>query len=210
MRTDAPTWYSSIRPAHLPQLIGGIAAFGFGIAATAQAQLGLGPWSVLHQGMGKHLGVPMGTADILVSVPLMLLMVPLGARLGLGTLLMSTLLGLCTNVGLMAIPAVTEVPAQLALLAVGIAGTAYGSGLYLAADMGSGPRDGIMTGLHHRTGWPIGRIRTAIELVALGGGWLLGGTVGAGTLVYAIAIGPLVERALALSDRDGRILRRTA
>ena len=118
------------------------------------------------------------------------------------------LIGSSTNVGLVVLPAPSEVPLQLLELLAGIVIIAIGSGLYLAADLGPGPRDGLMTGLHHRFGWSIRRARTSVELTVLVAGYLLGGTIGIGTVLFAFGIGPLVQVSLGVFDRDGRVSRR--
>ena len=118
------------------------------------------------------------------------------------------LIGTSTNVAMNVLPAAGGLPAQLAMMAAGVVTIAIGSGLYLASDLGPGPRDGLMTGLHLRFGWSIRRARTAIELTVLVAGFLAGGTIGLGTVVFALAIGPLVQVALRVFDRDGRVSRR--
>jgi uncharacterized membrane protein YczE len=174
----------------------------------AEAGLGLGPWEAFHQGIGRLTGQPIGTVSILLGLPILALWWPLGERPGLGTILNVVLIGSATNAGLALLPTVTSLPAQLAVMLLGVAVIALGSGLYLAADLGPGPRDGLMTGLHHRFGWSIRRSRTVVELAVLLLGFLLGGTIGVGTVTFALGIGPLVQVALGWFDRDGRVLRR--
>ena len=118
------------------------------------------------------------------------------------------LIGSSTNVGLVVVPVASGVPLQLVELLAGIVIIAIGSGLYLAADLGPGPRDGLMTGLHHRFGWSIRRARTSVELAVLVLGYLLGGTIGLGTVLFALGIGPLVQVSLSVFDREGRVSRR--
>jgi len=192
----------------LPGLILGLLVFGFGIALMAEAGLGLGPWESLHEGIGRFTGQPLGTVSILLGIPILALWWPLGERPGLGTLLNVVLIGTATNAGLAVLPTVTGTAAQAAVMLLGVVVIAAGSGLYLAADLGAGPRDGLMTGLHHRFGWSIRRARTAIELAVLLLGFLLGGTIGVGTVVFALGIGPLVQVALLVFDREGRVGRR--
>jgi uncharacterized membrane protein YczE len=179
--------------------------FGTGIAMMAQANLGLGPWEVFHQGIARITGLQLGTVSILLGIPILAAWWPLGERPGAGTVLNILLIGLATNVALGIVPPVTGTPAQLGLMAAGVVTIAIGSGLYLAADLGPGPRDGLMTGLHFRFGWSIRRARTGIELGVLVLGFLLGGTVGVGTIVFALGIGPLVQVALRVFDREGRV-----
>ncbi len=199
----------SILP-RLPGLLLGLVTFGVGIALMVQAGLGLGPWEAFHQGLGGLVGLELGTVSVILGLPILALWWPLGERPGIGTLLNVLLIGTSTNLGIAILPRAAGVPSQLAMMLAGVVVIAIGSGLYLGADLGPGPRDGLMTGIHHRFGWSIRRSRTAIELTVLAAGYLLGGTIGIGTVVFALAIGPLVQVFLALFDRDGRVARRRA
>ncbi|MBF8290190.1 MAG: hypothetical protein HW391_1158 [Chloroflexi bacterium] len=194
----------------LPGLILGLVLFGLGIALMAQAEVGLGPWEALHQGLQFKTGVPMGTISVWLGIPILALWWPLGERPGLGTLLNVVLIGASTNFGISVIPAPEPQIARLVMMVAGVLVIGLGSGLYLAADLGPGPRDGLMTGIHHRFGWSIRRARTAVELAALVIGWLLGGTIGLGTIVFAFGIGPVVQVMLGIFDREGRVARRRA
>ena len=178
---------------------------GVGVALMARSGLGVGSWEVLHQGIGRILGLPMGTVSILVGLPILVAWWPLGERPGSGTVLNVLLIGPTTNLVLGLGGPVTGLPAQVAVVALGIALTATGTALYLAADLGPGPRDGLMTGMHLRFGWSLRRTRTAIELSVVVVGWLAGGTVGIGTVVLAITIGPIVQALLRVFDRKGRL-----
>ncbi len=193
----------------LPALIVGLVAFGAGIALMVEAGLGLGPWEALHQGIARHAGLEIGTVSVLLGIPILALWWPLGERPGIGTLLNVALIGASTNavIALMPTPPDDALAVRLALMLSGVGIIAIGSGIYLATDLGPGPRDGLMTGVHHRFGWSIRRARTAVELAVLGVGWALGGTVGLGTVTFALGIGPLVQVALRVFDRDGRIAR---
>jgi uncharacterized membrane protein YczE len=192
----------------LPGLLAGLVTFGIGIALMARSGLGLGPWEAFHQGLGDHLGVPLGTISVALGIPILALWWPLGERPGFGTLLNVVLIGTSTNAGLATIPAASGVAGQLLEVVAGVVVIAIGSGLYLAADLGPGPRDGLMTGLHHRFGWSIRRARTTVELTVLVAGYLLGGTIGLGTVLFALGIGPLVQVSLGVFDRKGRVSRR--
>jgi uncharacterized membrane protein YczE len=192
----------------LPGLLAGLGLFGLGIAMMAQAGLGLGPWEALNEGVGRIFGVPLGTASIALGIPILALWWPLGERPGIGTLLNVALIGTSTNVGLALIPRPGGAPVQLAMMLGGVIVIGIGSGLYLAADLGPGPRDGLMTGVHRRFGWSIRRARTAIEVAVLLVAWALGGTIGLGTVLFAFGIGPIVQVFLGRFDRDGRVLRR--
>jgi uncharacterized membrane protein YczE len=192
----------------LPGLLVGLIAFGAGIGMMAQSGLGLAPWEVFHQGIGRLAGLPLGTVSILVGIPVLAGWWPLGERPGIGTILNIACIGTSTNLTVGVLPAASGLPGQVSLMLVGVATIAVGSGLYLASDLGPGPRDGLMTGLHMRFGWSIRRARTSIELLVLAAGFLAGGTVGLGTVVFAMGIGPLVQVTLRVFDRDGRVSRR--
>ncbi|MEX2184115.1 MAG: hypothetical protein WEC14_06680 [Chloroflexota bacterium] len=194
----------------IPALIVGLVTFGSGIALMVEAGLGLGPWEALHQGVARQVGLEIGTISILLGIPILALWWPLGERPGIGTVLNVVLIGTSTNVALVLLPTPDEAAtvARVAMMLGGVGVIAVGSGIYLATDLGPGPRDGLMTGVHHRFGWSIRRSRTAIELTVLGVGWALGGTVGLGTVVFALGIGPLVQVALGVFDREDRLGRR--
>ena len=208
MPTPPSRWSPSVVLPRLPGLVVGLLAFGFGVGLMARAGLGLGPWEVFNQGVSRQTGIQLGTVSILVGIPVLALWWPLGERPGVGTILNLLLIGTATNLTLGIVPAQSSLPLQLALMLAGVLTVATGSGLYLASDLGPGPRDGLMTGLHVRFGWSIQRARTAIELTVLAIGFVAGGTVGLGTLVFALGIGPLVQLALRVFDREGRVSRR--
>ena len=192
----------------LPGLLLGLVVFGLGISLMARAGLGLGPWEALHQGIQFRTGVPMGTVSILLGLPILALWWPLGERPRVGTLLNVALIGTAINLGNAVIPAPEPQLARLAMMLGGVLVIGLGSGLYLAADLGPGPRDGLMTGVHHRFGWSIRRARTAIEVSVLVVAWLLGGTIGLGTIVFAFGIGPVVQVMLGIFDPEGGVGRR--
>ncbi|MCL4506667.1 MAG: hypothetical protein M1434_14685 [Chloroflexi bacterium] len=175
------------------RLMGGLVCFGFGIAMMVQAGLGLGPWESLNQGISFHVGLPIGTISILLGVPILGLWLPLGERIGVGTLLNVVCIGTVTNLSLLFLPRFSVLLLQLAQMALGIVIIGIGSGLYLSTRLGAGPRDGLMMGLSRRTGWSVRATRTAIELTVLAAAWLLGGTIGIGTLAFALGIGPVVQ-----------------
>jgi len=194
----------------IPALLVGLVVFGLGIALMVEAGLGLGPWEALNQGVARQLGIEIGTASVLLGIPILALWWPLGERPGIGTLLNVILIGTSTNVALALLPTVpVDAPAaRVAVMAGGIVVIAIGSAVYLATDLGPGPRDGLMTGVHHRFGWSIRRARTAIEIAVLVVGWALGGVIGLGTVLFALGIGPLIQVALRVFDREGRVGRR--
>jgi uncharacterized membrane protein YczE len=201
-------WFGRSVIRRLPGLLVGLVLFGVGIALMAASGLGLGPWEVLHQGIANRTGLALGTVSILVGIPVLALWWPLGERPGIGTILNIALIGVATNLTLPLLPRPTDALSQLAMSVGGVLVIGMGSGLYLAADLGPGPRDGLMTGLHHRFGWSIRRARTGIELIVLVVGFLLGGTVGLGTILFAFGIGPVVQAFLRVFDREGRVTRR--
>ncbi len=188
----------------------GLILFGLGIAFMVEAGLGLGPWEVLHQGIARLTGTSIGTISILLGIPILALWWPLGERPGIGTLANVIVIGSVTNVALALLPTPSGVVLQLAFMLGGVVTIGLASGLYLAADLGAGPRDGLMTGIHHRFGFSISRSRTAVELAALIAGFLLGGTIGLGTVVFALGIGPIVQFFLGIFDPTGRVARRRA
>lgn len=194
----------------LPKLIIGLILFGAGIAAMANAGLGLGPWEAFHQGIARHTGLELGTVSIVLGVPILALWLPLRERPGIGTVLNIAIIGVATNLALPLLPKPVDTAPQLIEMALGVLTIGVASGIYLATDLGAGPRDGLMTGVHHRFGWSISRARTAVELTVLVVGFLLGGTVGLGTVVFALGIGPIVQWSLGVFDPTGRVARRRA
>jgi uncharacterized membrane protein YczE len=163
---------------------------------------------VFHQGIARLTGLQLGTVSILVGIPVLAAWYPLGERPGVGTVLNILIIGTATNVAMGVIPGISGQPQQLLVMLLGVVTIAVGSGLYLASDLGPGPRDGLMTGLHYRFGWSIRRARTGIELSVLCVGFLAGGTIGLGTVVFALGIGPLVQVMLRVFDREGRVSKR--
>jgi uncharacterized membrane protein YczE len=153
---------------------------------------------VLGQGVAHQLGMSVGAATVLVSFALLLIWIPLRQRPGLGTVLNAILVGVAIDVTLHLVPSTRALGVRGAEVLGGIGLVALGSGLYLGTALGPGPRDGLMTGLHRRTGRPVGAVRAAIEVTALAVGWALGGVVGIGTLAFAVLIGPLVAASLRL------------
>lgn len=174
----------------LVQLYVGLVLYGISGAMLVLAGLGLFPWDVLHQGLAVHTGLAIGTWSIIISVPLLLAWIPLRQRPGLGTVSNAILIGLVINVLLALFTPPDGLVARWALLVGGVALNGFATGCYIGARFGAGPRDGLMTGIAAR-GHSIRVVRSAIELTVLAIGWLLGGTVGIGTVLYAVAIGPL-------------------
>ena len=175
-----------------PRLLAGLVTMGTGIAVMVLAGLGLGPWDVLHQGISNRTGVPIGTVGIIVGVAVLVLWVPLRQRLGVGTVLNTFLIGITIDVVVLVVPPFSPLWLQSVGMVGGVVLYAAGSGLYIGAGLGPGPRDGLMTGLASR-GASIRLVRTGLELTVLAIGYVLGGTVGIGTVVLALSIGPLVQ-----------------
>ncbi len=182
------------------QLLMGLMLCGIGIGLMVQSDLGLSPWEVLHQGISRQTGIKIGTVSILLGIPIMIGWLPLGERPGIGTLINILSIGVVTNLTLSFVPPLTELAEQIAALVIGIVLIGIGSGLYLGARMGAGPRDGLMMGLARRTGIRVARVRTALELSVLVVGWLMGGTIGIGTIAFALGIGPIIQAVLRAVD----------
>ena len=176
----------------LTRLFTGLVLMGVGIACMVRSELGLAPWDVLHQGLSERTGVPLGTVVILVGVAVLALWVPLRQRPGVGTVANAVVIGAVIDLTLAIVPDVGWTAVRWALMPAGVVALSLGSGLYIGAGLGPGPRDGLMTGLAAR-GPSVRLVRTGIEVGALAGGWLLGGSVGLGTLALAASVGPLVQ-----------------
>jgi uncharacterized membrane protein YczE len=176
----------------LVRLHGGLVLYGVSIALMVRAGLGLDSWDVLHQGLATRTGLPMGWVINGVGVLVLLAWWPLRQRPGYGTIANVAVVGLVADAGLALLPAVSGLAIRVPLLIAAILGNALATALYVGARLGPGPRDGLMTGLAAR-GHSIRAVRTGIEASVLALGWLLGGTVGIGTVLYAVSIGPLVH-----------------
>ncbi|WP_430381865.1 YczE/YyaS/YitT family protein [Streptomyces bauhiniae] len=175
------------------QLYAGLALYGASSALLVRSGLGLEPWNVLHQGLAARTGLSMGVVLTLLGAALLLLWIPLRQRPGLGTVSNVLVIGFAMDATLSVLPPVHGLAARIALMVSGIVLNGAATGLYIAADFGPGPRDGLMTGLHRRTGRSIRLIRTCVEVTVVTTGFALGGTVGVGTVLYALAIGPLAQ-----------------
>ncbi len=173
------------------QLLLGLFLYGIAIALIVRAAIGVSPWDVLTQGVSLKTGWGFGLITILIGALLLLLWIPLRQKPGVGTVLNVLLVGLAADFGLWLIPENLVLWARILLFTAGLFSLALATGLYLGARFGAGPRDGLMTGIHELTGWPIWVGRSGIELTVLGIGWLLGGNVGIGTVLFAVLIGPL-------------------
>lgn len=191
----------------LVQLYTGLTLYGVSMGLMLRAELGLEPWSVLNQGISRHTGQSIGTVTIVSGALILLLWIPLRQRPGLGTVSNVVVLGLVMDATLAWMPELDSLGARIPLLAGAVLLNGAATGLYIAADFGPGPRDGLMTGLHRRTGRPVRLVRTCIEVTVLAAGFALGGSVGVGTVVYALAIGPLAQfflRRFAIKDAPAK------
>ena len=186
---NASRWRTT--PGNFARLMAGLWLFGTGDGFIVASALGNSPWTVLAEGVSLNTTLSVGTATIAVSGAVLLGWIPLRQAPGLGTVMNAIVIGLAIDVTL-AVLGDPGLAVRTVWLLGGIALVAVGSGFYLGSALGPGPRDGLMTGLHRVTGAPIGVTRTAIEITALSAGWALGGTVGIGTLVFALTIGPAV------------------
>jgi len=180
-------------PRRLVQLYAGLALYGVSMALIVSSTLGNMPWDVLHQGLADRLGWSIGTAAIVVGALVLLAWIPLRQRPGLGTVSNVVVLGLALDATLAVVDAPTSLVPRIALLVGGILLNAVATAAYIGVQFGPGPRDGLMTGLVRRTGGSVRLVRTSLEVAVVAVGWLLGGTLGVGTVLYAVAIGPLVQ-----------------
>ena len=178
--------------ARLPRLLLGLTLFGMGIGLMVRADLGLGPWDVLHQGVAERTGISIGVVTILTGLVVLLLWIPLRERPGLGTVLNVLLIGVVVDVTLALVDAPHAMWQRIAFLVVGVYVFGPGSGWYIGAGLGPGPRDGLMTGIARR-GHSVRVVRTGIELAVLAIGAALGGSVGVGTVLFALTVGPNVH-----------------
>ena len=177
----------------LIQLYAGLVAFAFGEALIIQARLGVMSWDVLHQGLTKHLGLTIGQWSIIVGALVLLLWIPMREKPGLGTLSNVIVIGPSLDLFLHWVPATTSMGWRVAMLLLGILINGVTTAAYIGARLGSGPRDGLMTGLVRLTRWPVAWIRTVIELSVVVVGYLLGGNLNAGTVLFVLTIGPIVH-----------------
>jgi uncharacterized membrane protein YczE len=180
-------------PRQLAQVLVGLWIFGIGEALLVASELGNSPWTVLAEGVSKHTPLSIGGATLAIGAAVLLCWIPLSERPGLGTVLNSIVIGISIDVTLEILPSLHGIATRWVSMLAGIAVVGLGSGLYLTAALGPGPRDGLMTGLHARNGWPLAAVRTGIELTAVTAGFLLGGTVGVGSLLFALLIGHAVS-----------------
>jgi uncharacterized membrane protein YczE len=210
LATRGPSGLPSLRGRRLTrrlvQLYAGLALYGASMALLVRSTLGVTPWDVLHQGLARHLGWSLGTAAIVVGAVVLLAWIPLRQRPGLGTVSNVVVIGLAVDATLAALPVPSALVARVGLVVAGVLLNAVATAAYIGVHLGPGPRDGLMTGLVRRTGRSVRLVRTSIEATVVLTGWLLGGTLGVATVVYAVVIGPLVHvllPRLSLDPADG-------
>ena len=188
----------------LVQLYVGLVLYGASMALLVRSRLGVMPWDVLHQGLSRHLGWSLGTVSIVVGALVLLAWIPLRQMPGVGTVSYVFVIGLAVDATRALLPVPSNLAVRIALVAGGVLLNGVATAAYIGVHLGPGPRDGLMTGLVRRTGGSVRIVRTSIEVAVVATGWLLGGTLGVGTVVYALAIGPLVQLLLPrLSLADG-------
>jgi uncharacterized membrane protein YczE len=190
-------------PRRLAQLYAGLVTFSVGEALIVRAQLGVIPWDVFHQGLVQRLGLSIGTWSVIVGALVLLMWIPLRERPGLGTVSNVFVIGTALDASLWLIPAAEGLGWRWVMLVAGILINGVATAAYIGARLGPGPRDGLMTGLVARTGWSVRAVRTGIEVAVVAVGWLLGGNLGLGTVLFAVGIGPVVHVFLPLLTVPG-------
>ena len=188
----------------LGQLYVGLLLYGLGCALEVRGNLGLDPWDVFHQGLSRHLHIAIGTVVIIVGAAVLVLWWPLRQWPGLGTLSNVVFVGLSMNWSLALIPYSGRLWARIPEMCGGVLLLGVAAGMYIGAAFGPGPRDGLMTGFARRTKRSIRLVRTLLEVTVLAAGWALGGTVGVGTVLFAVSIGPLAQLFLPIFDTGRR------
>ena len=180
----------------LAKLFVGLYVFGFGIALMVHAAIGLGPWDIFAQGFSRVLHISYGWASVIVSVIVLLCWIPLKQKPGFGTVMNAVLIGLFADTVFPFLPPLTAYWQQLGMFILGMLLLALATGLYISANYGMGPRDGLMVGTARVTGWAIWKVRTGYELIVMSIGWAMGGQLREGTLIFALCIGPLMQISL--------------
>jgi uncharacterized membrane protein YczE len=186
-----PVTTSPVR--RLPQLLGGLTLYGVSMGLMIRSGLGLDPWDVLHEALSERTGLTFGTVTAIVGALVLLCWIPLRQRPGVGTVANIVVIAVAVDLTLALVTSPSALALRIVLLVSGVVLNALATATYIGVRLGPGPRDGLMTGFTRRTGMSIRLVRTGIELTVLATGWLLGGTVGVGTIVYALAIGPLTQ-----------------
>lgn len=194
--TQVPVTVSPLR--RVPQLLAGLWLYGASMALQIRATLGLDPWDVLHEGLTRITGLTFGTVTALVGALVLLCWIPLRQRPGVGTISNVVVIGVAVDVSLAILPAPSEMLPRILFLGAGVVLNGLAAAVYIGARLGPGPRDGLTTGFCARTGTSLRLVRTVVEVTVLAVGWLLGGTIGVGTVLYAVSIGPLTQAFLPL------------
>jgi uncharacterized membrane protein YczE len=194
--SDVPARNGRRLTRRLVQLYAGLALYGASMALLVRSSLGVTPWDVLHQGLARQLGWSLGTVAIAVGALVLLAWIPLRQKPGLGTVSNVVVIGLAVDATLAVVPAPSALAARAGLVIAGVLLNAVATAAYIGVHLGPGPRDGLMTGLVRRTDRSVRLVRTSIEAAVVATGWLLGGTLGPATVLYALAIGPLVQMLL--------------
>lgn len=180
-------------PRRLVQLYVGLVLYGLSMALMVRSSLGVMPWDVLHQGLARQLGWSLGLVTVVVGAVVLLAWIPLRERPGLGTISNIVVIGIAVDAALAVLTTPAGLPGKVALAGTGIVLNGAATAAYIGVRLGPGPRDGLMTGLVRRTGGSVRRIRTGIEVAVVAVGWLLGGTLGVVTVLYAVSIGPIAH-----------------
>jgi uncharacterized membrane protein YczE len=188
-------------------LLTGLSCYGFSMAMMVRAGLGLDPWDVFHQGLSRHTPMTIGVASAVVGIVVLVAWIPLRNKPGVGTAANVVVIAVTVDAALAVLHSPQSLPARVALMLGAVMLNAVATVLYVGAGLGPGPRDGLMTGFVVRSGLSVRLVRTTIEAAVLAAGWLLGGSVGVGTVVYALGIGPLVQ--LVLRVTPGSLLARS-
>ncbi len=191
-------------PTRLVQLAAGLVLYGVSIAVYVRSELGLDPWDVFHQGIAERTGISFGMIVVLIGLVVLSLWLPLRTRPGIGTVANVLVVGTVADVALGQFGSPHGLAPRVIMLVAAIIGNGVATGLYIGSGLGAGPRDGLTVAVVARTGWSIRRTRTVVEILVLAIGFALGGTVGVGTLLYAVAIGPLMHVTVPLFSRDRR------
>lgn len=182
----------------LPQLLGGLTLYGVSMGLMIRSALGLDPWDVLHEALSERTGLTFGTVTAIVGVLVLLCWIPLRQRPGVGTVANIVVIAVAVDLTLAVVSPPSALAVRIVLMVAAVVLNGLAAATYIGVRLGPGPRDGLMTGFTARTGSSIRLVRTALELTVLAAGWLMGGTVGVGTVVYALAIGPLTQAFLPL------------
>ena len=207
-KIDLQTVSVTTRPLRrLPQLVGGLVLYGASMGLMVRGGLGLDPWDVLHEALSRRTGLTFGTVTALVGLLVLLCWIPLRQRPGVGTVANILVIAVAVDLTLALVGPPSALAVRIGFMVAGVVLNGLATAAYIGVRLGPGPRDGLMTGFAARTRLSIRVVRTAIEVTVLATGWLLGGTVGIGTVVYALAIGPLAQAFLPLVTWRGTIER---